>query len=772
MNTRADSNPAGADNLTGILTSPAFTIERNYIRMLIAGGRHPNTCYVELLVDGKSVAKLTGNESTVMKEQKMDISAYQGKQAVLRIVDQAQGGWAHIVADRIVFTDQASGGAEIEETHGYGSMALSVLADEEVNITGASALEDPDSPEELFSEIADNTGAPVAMPLDQLLVGGLSASVSLKPGESKSITFLVSWYFPYHLEQENMPGSMTKGVADFATLSRHYRPWFHSAGEVADYIATHRERLIDGTLTWNRTWYDSTLPYWLLDRSMIALDCVSSQMFHWFDNGRPYAWEGVDCCPGTCTHVFHYAQAMGRIFPELERAFREKVDYQPGIGFHPESGLISDRGEMNVHEATDGQAGTILRVYREHQMSADDAFLTRLWPRVKQSIEFLIAKDPEEDGLIDGKQPHTLDAAWFGPMAWMSGLYLASLAAGEQMALEMRDERFAKRCRRILDVGSQRMVSELFDGEYFIHKPDPNHPNALRTGAGCHIDQVLGQSWAHQVGLGRVIPKKETVSALKSLWKYNFTPDAGQYAKDHIQIEQAVRWYAMPGEAGLLMTTWPKGGAMEAIPGSRLRPVENPKVWTGPGGYFNECMNGFEYQVAGHMVAEGEPGGELVEKGLAITKAVHERYGAGKRNPYNEIECSDHYGRSMASFGIYLSACGYEYHGPKGYFGFAPKLSPDDFRAAFTTAEGWGTCAQKREAGMQTDTLQLNYGQLNLKQLGFVLAAGAQATSVQVTLDGAVLAVDHRMADERVVIELGDATTIQTGQLLEVQIQV
>jgi non-lysosomal glucosylceramidase len=774
LNTRVDSDPAGADNLIGTLTSPAFTIERKYIRMLIAGGRKPDRCFVELLVDGKSVAKLTGTDSTVMQEQRMELSAYQGRQAVLRIVDQAKGGWAHIVADRIVFSDQAvaASAGGIEEKQGYGSSALSVLVDHGVTVTGASALKDPDSPEGLLDEIAGNTVEPVALPLDQLLVGGLSASLSLQPGESKTVTFLVSWYFPYHLEQDKVPGFMTKRITDFKKLSRHYRPWFKSAGDVADYIARHRERLIDGTLTWNQTWYDSSLPTWLLDRGMIALDCVASQMFHWFDNGRPYAWEGVDCCPGTCTHVFHYAHTLGRIFPELERRFREQVDYQPGIGFHPANGMISDRGDIHVHEATDGQAGTILRVYREHQMSADDAFLKRLWPRVKQSIEFLIAKDPNEDGLIEGEQPHTLDAAWFGPMAWMSGLYLASLAAGEQMAIEMRDPRFAKRCRRILDTGSKRMVSELFDGEYFIHKPDPSQPKALRTGAGCHIDQVLGQSWAHQVGLGRVIPKQETVSALNSLWKYNFTPDAGQYAKDHIQIEQAVRWYAMPGEAGLLMTTWPKGGAMDAIPGSRLRPVENPKVWTGPGGYFNECMNGFEYQVAGHMVAEGEPGSELVQRGLAITKAVHERYGAAKRNPYNEIECSDHYGRSMASYGIYLAACGYEYHGPKGSLSFAPKLSPEDFRSAFTAAEGWGTFAQKRAAGMQTSSLQLKYGQLYLKQLGFVLASGRKATSVQVSLDGSVIPVDYRMAGDRVVIDLADATTIQTGQLLEVHIQV
>ena len=80
-----------------------------------------------------------------------------------------------------------------------------------------------------------------------------------------------------------------------------------------------------------------------------------------------------------------------------------------------------------------------------------------------------------------------------------------------------------------------------------------------------------------------------------------------------------------PGEAGLLMCTWPKDGALDAIPGQELRPVENPEVWTGPGGYFNECMNGFEYQVAAHMVYEGEPGVALVERGLAIAKAVHER---------------------------------------------------------------------------------------------------------------------------------------------------
>ena len=74
----------------------------------------------------------------------------------------------------------------------------------------------------------------------------------------------------------------------------------------------------------------------------------------------------------------------------------------------------------------------------------------------------------------------------------------------------------------------------------------------------------------------------------------------GPYRK----VNKPGRWYAMPGEAGLLMVTFPKGNG--------------PKIDDPAGGwsamYFNECMNGFEYQVAGHMIWEG-----MVLEGLAIT---------------------------------------------------------------------------------------------------------------------------------------------------------
>ncbi|WPJ97016.1 GH116 family glycosyl-hydrolase [Coraliomargarita algicola] len=667
-------------------------------------------------------------------------------------------------------------GAGLEAKHGYGSMSLSLLQNPQeagLSVKAVTSLDGSVEPAAFVDQASGmQAGASASKALNDPLAGGLFAHFELAPGESRTVDFAITWFFPNYAEMDAEPlkGSRQDSRHIFRGRKRLYSNYFDSAEAVAEYLASDNKRILESTLAWNQTWYDSTLPYWLLDRSFIGLDCIATQTFHYFENGRPYGWEGVECCPGTCTHVWYYSQALGRIFPEVERAFREKVDFDNEIGMDADSGMIKDRGEYHQKggkEALDGQAGSIMRVYREHQMSADDAFLRRMWPNVKQATEFLISKDADDNGLWEGAQPHTLDAAWYGPMGWLSSLYLGALAAAEAMALEVGDADFAKRCRTLLDRGYKNIVAEVFDGEYFIHKPTGK--KALNSNKGCHIDQVIGQAWAHQVGLGRIIPKQETVSALNSIWKYNFAPDAGQYALDHREIEAAFRWYAMPGEAGLLMTTWPKGGAKEAIPGNKLRSKENPDRFTSVGGYFNECMNGFEYQVAAHMLYEGEPDSELVEKGLAIIKAVHERYGAAKRNPYNEIECGDHYARSMASYGVFLAACGFEYHGPQGYLAFAPRIQPKDFKAPFTTAEGWGTFSQKLVQDQQLEILELRHGQLRLNTLAFAPIAGSIASGAKVELDGKSIAAEFQQEAERYMLNFENGLSLKAGQKLKIQ---
>jgi len=519
------------------------------------------------------------------------------------------------------------------------------------------------------------------------------SSFTLQPSSKKDLNYVVAWYFP------NLTFEKIKSEG-----GRHYKKRFKSSVEVVRYIRDNFKSLSEQTLLWADTWYkESTLPHWFLERTFLNISTLATTTCHWFESGRFYAWEGIGSCPGTCNHVWQYAQAVGRIFPALERDTRERVDL--GVGFY-DDGHIGFRAEYDTQPAVDGQAGRILDIYREHQMSVDNSFLKRVWPKTKRAIEFLLKQDTNNDGMTDTQLENTLDAKWPGEIAWIVGLSIAAIKASQMMAEEMGDTEFAKTCSDYVTKGKQNMEKLLFNGEYFIHRPDSikGRDGVLGSYNTCHIDQVYGQSWAFQVGLAdRIIDKQKTLSALKALWKYNFTTDVGPYLADH----HGGRPYALPGEGGMIMNTNPKNEDV---------PYGVKDAWQVT--YFHECMSGFEHQVASHMMAEG-----MIEESLILTRAIHDRYAAQKRNPFNEIECSDHYARAMASYGTFITACGFTYHGPKQEIGFAPKLNADNFKAAFTAAEGWGTYSQVRRGKDLECAIDVKWGKLLLKTIT-VMKAG------------------------------------------------
>ena len=727
--TGSNGSIAERDGQTGKLTSKTFTVERNFINLPIGGGSHKGKTCVNLLVEGKLVQSATGADDNRMNPHTFDVRSLRGKEAAIQIVDDDKGHWGNIGVGPITFSDQPAGADHIETLAGFGTMGLALLGE-----PAEIATPGPTKPEEVL-ELGVGDDASTAF--DQKLIGALGRKLKLAAGQSATVSFVLAWHFP-NLTLERL-----------GNVGRHYATKFDSAHAVSAYVAKEFDRLASQTRLWRDTWYDSTLPHWFLDRTLLNISILATSTAYRFADGRFYAWEGVGCCAGTCTHVWHYAHSMARLFPELERITREHTDL--GVGFNDKTGVMGFRAEFDRNLAVDGQAGTLLRFYREHLMSADDSFLKRNWPRIKQAFEPLLKLDADRDGIMQGAQMNTLDEPWFGKISWLSSLYVAALRGGEQMARHMGELDFADRWRATADRGSQNLVRELFDGEYFANKVDPKRLDAINSGSGCEIDQVFGQSWAFQVGLGRVLPEQESKSALRSLWKYNFTPDVGPYRQAH----KDGRWYAMAGEAGLLMCTFPRNDW----------DYDNAKG-KGPSwatGYFNECMNGFEHQVAGHMIWEG-----LVQEGLAIERAIHDRYSASKRNPWNEIECGDHYSRSMASFGVFLAACGYAYDGPAGHLSFAPRLTPDNFRAPFTSAEGWGTFEQKRDVATQNAAIRIVWGNLRLKTLGLEVAPEAKLNSITVKLDGAPLQAQLESAGGSVRVILNDACEIKPGGKLEI----
>ncbi|POX51693.1 glycosyl hydrolase family 32 [Streptomyces sp. Ru71] len=97
------------DSTTGTLTSPEFTIDKDYVDFLIGGGNHPaasgNPTAVELLVDGKVVRSTTGQDAEALNWASWDVKDLAGQKARIRIVDDNTGGWGHINVDQITLSD-------------------------------------------------------------------------------------------------------------------------------------------------------------------------------------------------------------------------------------------------------------------------------------------------------------------------------------------------------------------------------------------------------------------------------------------------------------------------------------------------------------------------------------------------------------------------------------------------------------------------------------------------------------------------------------------
>jgi sucrose-6-phosphate hydrolase SacC (GH32 family) len=99
------------DDTTGTLTSPEFKIERRFVGFLIGGGANAEKLALELRIGGQVVRRATGpNDKSgggeALAPASWDVAEFIGKTAVLRIVDEATGGWGHLNVDHIVQSDR------------------------------------------------------------------------------------------------------------------------------------------------------------------------------------------------------------------------------------------------------------------------------------------------------------------------------------------------------------------------------------------------------------------------------------------------------------------------------------------------------------------------------------------------------------------------------------------------------------------------------------------------------------------------------------------
>jgi len=595
----------------------------------------------------------------------------------------------------------------------------------------------------------------------------LAPRVRIVPGESKTITFLLAWYFPnrenYWNDEKEVKGQK---------LRNYYGTRFASAWEVARYTAAHLAELERQSRNFEQAFYATTLPGPVLESVSSQAAILRTNTCMLLEGRQFFAFEGCDdnqgCCPMNCTHVWNYEQALAFLYPELERSMRHTdftYNMRDDNSMTFRTLVPVGRAQWNFRPAADGQMGCIMKLYREWQISGDNEFLRQHWPSAKRALEFAWTHwDADKDGLMEGQQHNTYDIEFYGPNPMMTTLYLGALRAGELMANAAGDKSAADSYRTVRETGIKNLA-QLWNGEFYVQKippadkiqpmkkyADPDwYTNTVQDGQiryqfgdGCLSDQLLGAWFADVIGLDVGLPPEQLKKTLESIYRYNFKTSF----YDHPNTQ---RIYALNDEKGLVLCSWPKGGRPQ------LPFVYSDEVWTG-----------IEFQVAAHMICHG-----LTEEGLAIVKGITERYDGAHRNPWNEVECGSHYARALASWSLLTALSGYRYSAVDQRLGFAPVTNAANFQCFFAAGTAWGTYSQEVKSRSQSVRLEVIYGDVPVRYLNLKNSLESGRISITHLRGPGDQAISGHKLDIRgvdVQLDLGKAVRIPSGAALILQL--
>ena len=519
----------------------------------------------------------------------------------------------------------------------------------------------------------------------------LSVSLTVPAGASAAVTFFLSWHFPNRITWQEAGRNHPQSPLQAGTrIGNFYTTQYVDAWEAAAYTVKNLDWLEAETLSFVNSVLGSDLPAVVKEAALSNLSTLRSQTVFRTPDGFTFGWEGCDdtagCCFGSCTHVWNYEQATAFLFGELAMGMREvEFNYATrndgGMSFRVD--LPLEHAKAWSLAAADGQMGCIMKLYRDWKLSGDSDKLRQLWDNARKALEFCWLPggwDADKDGVMEGCQHNTMDVEYYGPNPQMGIWYLGALRAMEEMAGHLGENDFAHDCKRLYENGSAWIDANLFNGEYYEHEirpaaskesvlgmlmsamgaADATEP-VLQLGAGCLVDQLVGQCVAHVCGLGYIVDEDKVKATLRSIMRYNFKENMyGHF--NHM------RSYVLNDESALLMATYPRGN----------RPAR-------PFPYYNEVMTGFEYTAAIGMLYEGD-----LDIGLKCIAAIRDRYDGQKRNPFDEAECGHHYARAMVSWAAILALTGFQYSGVDKTLAFAaPAQACKHF---WSNGYAWGTC--------------------------------------------------------------------------------
>ncbi len=607
-------------------------------------------------------------------------------------------------------------------------------------------------------------------PLGKTWCGALITEVKLAPLEEKNVIFIFSWNFPnrYQNWDKNLYKKLKIDLKSKFWLGNRYNRWFKSAKDVVQYIIDNFDFLEKSTKNFHDLLFSTTLPEDIVDSVSATMSIMRTPSCFITKKGEFMGFEGCNgastslhtpayggCCSMNCTHVWNYSVALSRLFPSLERSMLNNEFMRVSDeGFLPHRLIIPTYLPQahNVriggpeHPAIDGLFGCILKTYRLLLTTNDLNWFKNAYPSIKKLMDHIFQVcDPDEHGVIEGEQPNTFDISFWGKNLFIGGLYLAALKAFEKMADLMNDIDLKEKCIKRFNNGSKNYDESLWNGEYWIQLYDEKKHKSSQYGTGCLSDQLFGQFWANLLEVGLLLPKDKISKTLDSIMKYNFM-------ESFIGIVQKPRVFASDQDKGLLVCNWPMGNKPRS-----------------PMNYSDEVWTGIEYEVAALMIELGK-----VENALKILNAIRQRYDGKYRNPWNEVECGDHYVRAMSSWRVYEAAIGYYWNSLEKRVSFLPQFKTNPMQAFFITNSSWGMIKKEFSNNELTILIQPSFGNLELKTLRtWNLDDSNNLTINEASINGTELGNDIEIKNllDIIEIEFKKLVQLETNQILILKIK-
>jgi uncharacterized protein (DUF608 family) len=343
--------------------------------------------------------------------------------------------------------------------------------------------------------------------------GALCQSLTLAPGKSAKLHFLLSWYFPNHKAENGK------------RIGHYYENFYDQAQAACRYLVQNRKQVEGGAITFCNTLYQTDLPSFYPDCWTGQLSTLVKNSW-WQKDGKFGIWEGLGYCGFHTTDItYHASFGLLALFPKLQlkqmsmTASFQRADGRVPHFFTPDLEHVDDgyhRVDMNMQ--------FILMVTRDYLFTGDRNYLKKMWGPVCQAIASTARLDTDGDGLPDQETKRNTYDAWnfSGTPTYISLLWLAALKAASLLAEKVGDTDKKSLFQQTLQTGCQSLEERLWNGSYYnLWKNGEQEDGSLMS------NQLDGEWFLRMIGIKGNLSDERVRQVLDQIMKNNFDREAG-----------------------------------------------------------------------------------------------------------------------------------------------------------------------------------------------------------------------------------------------------